>query len=173
MVHVCMSYVCSSPWGNFSCGDANRYRSLMHLSMNHSMSFVPPLMLPRICCYIPRFLQGWTLYRVVLESCPLVVAAGKEELDAICYRYSLFLFCCIILDWLFQVFFLTFVGTDRLPVGGIGAISFVIQENGPDSDLLPTASTCYSTLPHSLNEITRVHSIYLLYQMRIILSLIL
>eukprot|EP01128_Nolandella_sp_AFSM9_P008683 TRINITY_DN5371_c0_g1_i1.p1 TRINITY_DN5371_c0_g1~~TRINITY_DN5371_c0_g1_i1.p1 ORF type:complete len:1070 (-),score=118.80 TRINITY_DN5371_c0_g1_i1:77-3217(-) len=37
-------------------------------------------------------------------------------------------------------------GTDRLPVGGISTLRFVLQRNGPDSDLLPTASTCYNTL---------------------------
>ena len=29
---------------------------------------------------------------------------------------------------------------------GIGSVPFLIQRSGPDSDRLPTASTCYNTL---------------------------
>ncbi|KAI7897747.1 uncharacterized protein BX663DRAFT_490671 [Cokeromyces recurvatus] len=36
--------------------------------------------------------------------------------------------------------------SDRIPVGGLKELSFYIQRNGPDSDRLPTALTCFSRL---------------------------
>ncbi|CAO3640111.1 unnamed protein product [Mucor hiemalis] len=36
--------------------------------------------------------------------------------------------------------------SDRVPVGGLKELSFYIQRNGPDSDRLPTALTCFSRL---------------------------
>ncbi|CAO3702770.1 unnamed protein product [Rhizopus stolonifer] len=36
--------------------------------------------------------------------------------------------------------------SDRVPVGGLKELSFFIQRNGPDSDRLPTALTCFSRL---------------------------
>ncbi|KAG2179772.1 hypothetical protein INT43_003555 [Umbelopsis isabellina] len=36
--------------------------------------------------------------------------------------------------------------SDRVPVGGLKELMFVIQRNGPDSDRLPTALTCFSRL---------------------------
>ncbi|KAI8582927.1 hypothetical protein K450DRAFT_225503 [Umbelopsis ramanniana AG] len=36
--------------------------------------------------------------------------------------------------------------SDRIPVGGLKELMFVIQRNGPDSDRLPTALTCFSRL---------------------------
>ena len=42
---------------------------------------------------------------------------------------------------------LTFAtGSDRAPVGGLRKIRFVVQCSGPDSDLLPTSSTCFNVL---------------------------
>ncbi|KAI8983646.1 hypothetical protein BDB01DRAFT_722731 [Pilobolus umbonatus] len=35
---------------------------------------------------------------------------------------------------------------DRIPVGGLKELTFYIQRNGPDSDRLPTALTCFSRL---------------------------
>lgn len=37
-------------------------------------------------------------------------------------------------------------GNDRVPFGGLGNISFIIQRNGVDSESLPTAMTCFSRL---------------------------
>jgi len=37
-------------------------------------------------------------------------------------------------------------GSDRVPVGGLGRMSFVIGKNGGDSELLPTAHTCFNHL---------------------------
>lgn len=43
--------------------------------------------------------------------------------------------------------FLTFVtGCDRAPVNGLGSLRFVISRNGPDSDRLMTAHTCFNHL---------------------------
>ena len=42
------------------------------------------------------------------------------------------------------LFFVT--GSDRAPVTGISSMSFVISRNGPDSDRLMTAHTCYNYL---------------------------
>eukprot|EP00026_Physarum_polycephalum_P001542 Phypoly_transcript_01544.p1 GENE.Phypoly_transcript_01544~~Phypoly_transcript_01544.p1 ORF type:complete len:1030 (+),score=135.85 Phypoly_transcript_01544:65-3091(+) len=43
--------------------------------------------------------------------------------------------------------FLAFTtGSDRVPISGLGSVPLVIQRNGPDSDHLPTASTCYNVL---------------------------
>lgn len=36
--------------------------------------------------------------------------------------------------------------SDRVPLKGLGSICFVIQRNGPDSDRLPTALTCFGRL---------------------------
>lgn len=37
-------------------------------------------------------------------------------------------------------------GSDRIPVGGLSKLTFVISKNGPDSDRLPTAHTCFNIL---------------------------
>ncbi|KAL5109862.1 Ubiquitin-protein ligase E3A [Taenia crassiceps] len=37
-------------------------------------------------------------------------------------------------------------GTDRIPVGGMSRMKFVIARQGPDSDRLPTAHTCFNVL---------------------------
>lgn len=42
------------------------------------------------------------------------------------------------------LFFAT--GSDRVPIGGLGQLSFTISKNGPDSMRLPTSHTCYNTL---------------------------
>ncbi|KAI9278362.1 hypothetical protein BDA99DRAFT_491964 [Phascolomyces articulosus] len=42
------------------------------------------------------------------------------------------------------LFFVT--ASDRVPVGGLKELTFVVQRNGPDSDRLPTALTCFSRL---------------------------
>ncbi|KAJ3279630.1 hypothetical protein HK104_001276 [Borealophlyctis nickersoniae] len=36
--------------------------------------------------------------------------------------------------------------SDRVPAKGLGALVFVVQRNGPDSDRLPTALTCFGRL---------------------------
>lgn len=62
-----------------------------------------------------------------------------------------------IIKWLWEVVlgmsdehkkqFLHFVtGSDRVPIKGLGTLSLVVQRNGPDSDRLPTALTCFSRL---------------------------
>lgn len=42
------------------------------------------------------------------------------------------------------LFFAT--GTDRVPIGGLEKMVFVIVKNGPDSDRLPTSHTCFNVL---------------------------
>lgn len=37
-------------------------------------------------------------------------------------------------------------GTDRVPVGGLSKLKLIIARNGPDSDRLPTAHTCFNVL---------------------------
>lgn len=37
-------------------------------------------------------------------------------------------------------------GSDRIPVGGLRKLKLVIAKNGPDSDRLPTAHTCFNVL---------------------------
>ncbi|KAH9496020.1 Ubiquitin-protein ligase E3A [Bulinus truncatus] len=37
-------------------------------------------------------------------------------------------------------------GTDRVPVGGLSKLKMIIARNGPDSDRLPTAHTCFNVL---------------------------
>jgi ubiquitin-protein ligase E3 A len=37
-------------------------------------------------------------------------------------------------------------GSDRVPIKGISRLTFIIQRNGPDTDRLPTAFTCFSRL---------------------------
>ncbi|KXS12622.1 HECT-domain-containing protein [Gonapodya prolifera JEL478] len=42
---------------------------------------------------------------------------------------------------------LTFVtASDRVPLKGLGNITFVVQRNGPDTDRLPTAMTCFGRI---------------------------
>ncbi|CAG8450723.1 5254_t:CDS:10 [Paraglomus occultum] len=42
------------------------------------------------------------------------------------------------------LFFTT--GSDRVPIGGLSKLQFVIAKNGGDSDRLPTSHTCYNVL---------------------------
>lgn len=37
-------------------------------------------------------------------------------------------------------------GSDRIPVGGMSKLRFIIAKNGPDSEKLPTAHTCFNVL---------------------------
>ena len=37
-------------------------------------------------------------------------------------------------------------GSDRVPIRGLGSLNFMIQRNGPDSERLPSASTCFNIL---------------------------
>lgn len=37
-------------------------------------------------------------------------------------------------------------GSDRVPLGGLSKLRLVIARNGPDSDRLPTAHTCFNVL---------------------------
>ncbi|XP_063907142.1 ubiquitin-protein ligase E3A isoform X4 [Zophobas morio] len=37
-------------------------------------------------------------------------------------------------------------GSDRVPIGGLSRLKLVIARNGPDSDRLPTAHTCFNVL---------------------------
>ncbi|KAK9871311.1 hypothetical protein WA026_011579 [Henosepilachna vigintioctopunctata] len=37
-------------------------------------------------------------------------------------------------------------GSDRVPIGGLSKLKLVISRNGPDSDRLPTAHTCFNVL---------------------------
>ncbi|XP_065170109.1 ubiquitin-protein ligase E3A isoform X2 [Atheta coriaria] len=37
-------------------------------------------------------------------------------------------------------------GSDRVPIGGLSKLKLVIARNGPDSDRLPTAHTCFNVL---------------------------
>lgn len=39
-----------------------------------------------------------------------------------------------------------FIGSDRVPVGGLSRLKLVIARNGSDSDRLPTSHTCYNVL---------------------------
>lgn len=42
------------------------------------------------------------------------------------------------------LFFTT--GTDRVPIGGLGKLNFVIAKNGPNSNRLPSSHTCFNVL---------------------------
>jgi hypothetical protein len=42
------------------------------------------------------------------------------------------------------LFFTT--GTDRVPIGGLAKLQFVIAKNGPDSNRLPSSHTCFNVL---------------------------
>jgi alpha-tubulin suppressor-like RCC1 family protein len=51
------------------------------------------------------------------------------------------------LDLAEQKALLRFVtGSDRAPIGGLGALSVLVTREGPDSQRLPTASTCFNAL---------------------------
>ena len=46
-----------------------------------------------------------------------------------------------------QRLFLSFTtGSDRAPIRGLGDLRLIVQRAGPDSEALPTASTCFNTL---------------------------
>lgn len=40
----------------------------------------------------------------------------------------------------------SYLGSDRVPVGGMSRLKLVIARNGSDSDRLPTSHTCYNVL---------------------------
>jgi len=72
-------------------------------------------------------------------------------------RYNGFTPQSPVIQWLWEVLhslsheekkkFLKFLtGTDRVPLQGLAALHMTVQRNGPDSDRLPTASTCYTYL---------------------------
>lgn len=42
------------------------------------------------------------------------------------------------------LFFAT--GSDRVPIGGLAKLGFIIAKNGGDSDRLPTSHTCFNVL---------------------------
>eukprot|EP00456_Euglypha_rotunda_P000427 TRINITY_DN10075_c0_g1_i3.p1 TRINITY_DN10075_c0_g1~~TRINITY_DN10075_c0_g1_i3.p1 ORF type:complete len:102 (+),score=8.24 TRINITY_DN10075_c0_g1_i3:303-608(+) len=42
------------------------------------------------------------------------------------------------------LFFAT--GSDRVPIKGLGNLSFAVSRSGPDSDKLPTSHTCFNHL---------------------------
>jgi ubiquitin-protein ligase E3 A len=44
-----------------------------------------------------------------------------------------------------QLLFFT-TGNDRAPVGGLATLRFIIQQNGEDTERLPTAHTCFNVL---------------------------
>jgi len=55
----------------------------------------------------------------------------------------------IVLNWkpsLHKKLLLFATGSARAPIGGLSKLKFKLQRNGPDSDRLPTASTCFNTL---------------------------
>uniref|UniRef100_A0A915J683 HECT-type E3 ubiquitin transferase n=1 Tax=Romanomermis culicivorax TaxID=13658 RepID=A0A915J683_ROMCU len=37
-------------------------------------------------------------------------------------------------------------GSDRIPIGGMSKLRFIVAKNGPDSEQLPTAQTCFNVL---------------------------
>eukprot|EP00210_Caulerpa_lentillifera_P001329 g1279.t1 len=45
-----------------------------------------------------------------------------------------------------KLFLKFFTGSDRAPIGGLGNLKCVIQQNGSDDRKLPTAHTCFNTL---------------------------
>eukprot|EP00210_Caulerpa_lentillifera_P008643 g8243.t1 len=45
-----------------------------------------------------------------------------------------------------KLFLKFFTGSDRAPIGGLGNLKCVIQQNGSDNRNLPTAHTCFNTL---------------------------
>lgn len=45
-----------------------------------------------------------------------------------------------------SIFLIKFLGSDRVPVGGMSRLKLVIARNGSDSNRLPTSHTCYNVL---------------------------
>jgi hypothetical protein len=45
-----------------------------------------------------------------------------------------------------KLFLKFFTGSDRAPIGGLGALRIVVQRDGPDGPKLPTSHTCFNTL---------------------------
>jgi len=45
-----------------------------------------------------------------------------------------------------KLFLKFFTGSDRAPIGGLGALRIVVQRDGSDSAKLPTSHTCFNTL---------------------------
>ena len=70
---------------------------------------------------------------------------GYERSSAIIgYFWDLVLLDMTVVQQKQLLFFAT--GSDRVPVGGLGKLTFVISKNGGDSDRLPTSHTCYNVL---------------------------
>ena len=45
-----------------------------------------------------------------------------------------------------QALLMFVTGSYRVPLKGLGAMSFYVQRNGPDSNNLPTSMTCFNRL---------------------------
>ena len=60
------------------------------------------------------------------------------------------------------LFFCT--GSDRVPIKGLGNLTFVVSKNGSDEDRLPSAHTCfnhlllpeYQSLEHTQKQLVKV-----------------
>jgi len=105
---------------------------------------------------------GDTLFRQLFRPEELeLVICGSMELDFRCLQKSTnyqdgFSATTEAVKWLWEIIhddlsydekkqFLQFcTGCDRAPVGGLGRLPFCVSRAGPDSDMLPSAHTCFN-----------------------------
>ena len=81
---------------------------------------------------------------VALEACTSYDGGYQSETYVIKAFWEIVLHEMTIEEQKLLLFFVT--GSDRIPAGGSSKLSFVIIRQGPDSELLPTAHTCYNVL---------------------------
>lgn len=79
------------------------------------------------------------------ESTPIILLVFKTNVWLKMCRY----FWEVVLNFSNEqkkklLFFAT--GTDRVPIGGLAKLNFVIAKSGPDSDRLPSSHTCFNVL---------------------------
>ncbi|KNC83723.1 hypothetical protein SARC_04028 [Sphaeroforma arctica JP610] len=108
-----------------------------------------------------RMCGGKTLDLCIPEELELLIC-GSPELDFTALQENAmyddgYTRDCVVIQWFWLLVegfdedkkkqLLNFVtGSDRVPINGLANMTFIIQRNGPDSDRLPTALTCFSRL---------------------------
>ncbi|KAJ5077046.1 e3 ubiquitin-protein ligase hectd2-related [Anaeramoeba ignava] len=105
--------------------------------------------------------EGMVLSLLRPEELELLVCGDPifdfSALQAVCKYEDGYTATSQVIKWLWEILssfsiesqkkFLFFTcGSDRVPVGGLTEMKFVISRNGPDSDRLPTAHTCFNHL---------------------------
>lgn len=107
-------------------------------------------------------LCGGPVLRLLLPSELEELVCGEAHLDFAALRRGVryeggYTNSSQVVQWLWQIldeysseerkrFLKFFSGSDRAPIGGLGSLTLTVQRAGPDSERLPSASTCFNIL---------------------------